>query len=99
MILSLIVSNDSIKNETTLRNNLFYFKVSSINFRKNRRLELGFEAHRLNDVKRWGIADEVLTEIGKISRTIITYIQFHRERLIEVEVKLNRIQVTNNKFK
>jgi hypothetical protein len=32
---------------------------------KERRLELGFESHRLNDLKRWGIADEVLTEMGK----------------------------------
>jgi hypothetical protein len=33
--------------------------------RRERRLELGFEAHRFNDLKRWGIADEVLTEMGK----------------------------------
>ncbi len=33
--------------------------------RHERRVELGFEAHRLNDLKRWGIADEVLTELGK----------------------------------
>jgi len=33
--------------------------------RKERRLELGFESHRLNDLKRWGIAGEVLTELGK----------------------------------
>ncbi|PRX39609.1 RagB/SusD family nutrient uptake outer membrane protein [Salegentibacter salegens] len=32
---------------------------------KERRLELGFESHRINDLKRWGIADEVLTEMGK----------------------------------
>jgi len=32
---------------------------------KERRLELGFESHRFNDLKRWGIADEVLTEMGK----------------------------------
>lgn len=32
---------------------------------KERRLELGFESHRLNDLKRWGIADEVLTGMGK----------------------------------
>ncbi|APG61046.1 RagB/SusD family nutrient uptake outer membrane protein [Christiangramia salexigens] len=33
--------------------------------RHERRVELGFEAHRFNDLKRWGIADEVLTEMGK----------------------------------
>ncbi|TDN78731.1 putative outer membrane starch-binding protein [Salegentibacter sp. 24] len=32
---------------------------------KERRLELGFESHRFNDLKRWGLADEVLTEMGK----------------------------------
>lgn len=32
---------------------------------KERRLELGFESHRLNDLKRWGIAAEVLTGMGK----------------------------------
>ena len=30
-----------------------------------RRVELGFESHRFNDLKRWGIADEVLTDLGK----------------------------------
>lgn len=30
-----------------------------------RRLELGFESHRLNDLKRWGNAEEVLTDMGK----------------------------------
>lgn len=29
-----------------------------------RRVELGFEAHRFNDLKRWGIAQEVLTDLG-----------------------------------
>lgn len=33
--------------------------------REERRLELGFESHRFNDLKRWGIADEVLTDMGK----------------------------------
>ncbi|WP_026839277.1 RagB/SusD family nutrient uptake outer membrane protein [Gillisia sp. JM1] len=33
--------------------------------RNERRIELGFESHRLNDLKRWGIAQEVLTEMGK----------------------------------
>uniref|UniRef100_UPI003593106B RagB/SusD family nutrient uptake outer membrane protein n=1 Tax=Pricia sp. TaxID=2268138 RepID=UPI003593106B len=28
-----------------------------------RRVELGFEAHRFNDLKRWGIAQEVLTAL------------------------------------
>lgn len=30
-----------------------------------RRVELGFESHRFNDLKRWGLADEVLTALGK----------------------------------
>ncbi len=30
-----------------------------------RRLELGFEAQRFNDLKRWGIAKEVLTDLGR----------------------------------
>jgi len=30
-----------------------------------RRVELGFESHRFNDLKRWGIAKEVLTAMGK----------------------------------
>ncbi len=30
-----------------------------------RRVELGFEAHRFNDLKRWEIAQEVLTDMGK----------------------------------
>jgi hypothetical protein len=29
-----------------------------------RRVELGFESHRLNDLKRWGIAEEVLGSYG-----------------------------------
>ena len=32
---------------------------------QERRVELGFESHRFNDLKRWGIADEVLTDLGK----------------------------------
>lgn len=32
---------------------------------KERRLELGFESHRFNDLKRWGIAGEVLNEMGR----------------------------------
>ena len=30
-----------------------------------RRVELGFESQRFNDLKRWGIAEEVLTAIGQ----------------------------------
>jgi hypothetical protein len=30
-----------------------------------RRVELGFESQRFNDLKRWGIAKEVLTAVGK----------------------------------
>ena len=30
-----------------------------------RRVELGFESQRFNDLKRWGLADEVLTALGK----------------------------------
>jgi hypothetical protein len=30
-----------------------------------RRVELGFESHRFNDLKRWGIAKQVLTALGK----------------------------------
>ena len=30
-----------------------------------RRVELGFERQRFNDLKRWGIAEEVLTDMGK----------------------------------
>ncbi len=30
-----------------------------------RRVELGFESHRFNDLKRWGIAEPVLTDMGK----------------------------------
>lgn len=30
-----------------------------------RRVELGFECQRFNDLKRWGIAKEVLTDMGK----------------------------------
>ena len=30
-----------------------------------RRVELGFESHRFNDLKRWELADEVLTALGK----------------------------------
>nr|WKN35663.1 RagB/SusD family nutrient uptake outer membrane protein [Tunicatimonas sp. TK19036] len=30
-----------------------------------RRVELGFESQRFNDLKRWGVADEVLTDLGK----------------------------------
>jgi hypothetical protein len=30
-----------------------------------RRVELGFESHRFNDLKRWGIAKTVLTALGK----------------------------------
>lgn len=33
--------------------------------RQERRLELGFESHRFNDLRRWGVAEEVLTEMGK----------------------------------
>lgn len=33
--------------------------------RHERRVELGFESHRLDDLKRWGIAEEVLTDMGK----------------------------------
>ena len=33
--------------------------------RHERRVELGFESHRFNDLKRWDIADEVLTDLGK----------------------------------
>lgn len=33
--------------------------------RMERRLELGFESQRFNDLKRWEIADEVLTGLGK----------------------------------
>lgn len=32
---------------------------------KERRLELGFESQRFNDLKRWGIAEEVLSAMGK----------------------------------
>lgn len=30
-----------------------------------RRVELGMESHRLNDLKRWGVAKQVLTALGK----------------------------------
>lgn len=30
-----------------------------------RRVELGFESQRFNDLKRWGIAESVLTDLGK----------------------------------
>ena len=33
--------------------------------RHERRVELGFESQRFDDLKRWGIADEVLTDLGK----------------------------------
>ena len=33
--------------------------------RHERRVELGFESHRFNDLKRWGIAKQVLTAVGK----------------------------------
>jgi len=33
--------------------------------RHERRVELGFECHRLNDLKRWGVAQDVLTSMGK----------------------------------
>lgn len=33
--------------------------------RRERRVELGFESHRFNDLKRWGLADEVLGALGK----------------------------------
>lgn len=33
--------------------------------RQERRLELGLESHRFNDLKRWGLADEVLVTLGK----------------------------------
>lgn len=33
--------------------------------RHERRVELGWESHRFNDLKRWGIAQDVLTEMGK----------------------------------
>ncbi len=33
--------------------------------RHERRVELGFESHRFNDLKRWGIAEDVLTDLGK----------------------------------
>ena len=33
--------------------------------RHERRVELGFESHRFNDLKRWKIAEEVLTRLGK----------------------------------
>lgn len=33
--------------------------------RQERRLELGFESHRFNDLKRWEIAYDVLTSLGK----------------------------------
>lgn len=33
--------------------------------RHERRVELGFESQRFNDLKRWGIAKEVLTALGK----------------------------------
>ncbi len=32
---------------------------------RERRLEFGFESHRFSDLKRWDIADEVLTNLGK----------------------------------
>lgn len=34
MIVSLIISNDSITNEATLRNNIFNFKINNFYFRK-----------------------------------------------------------------
>ncbi len=37
---------------------------------KERRLELGFESHRFNDLKRWGIAQEVLNDMGRNFREI-----------------------------
>ena len=33
--------------------------------RHERRVELGFESQRFNDLKRWGIAEKVLTDLGK----------------------------------
>lgn len=33
--------------------------------RHERRVELGFESQRFNDLKRWGLADEVLPDLGK----------------------------------
>jgi len=33
--------------------------------RHERRVELGFESQRFNDLKRWGIAKQVLTALGK----------------------------------
>lgn len=33
--------------------------------RHERRVELGFESQRFNDLKRWGIAKKVLTDLGK----------------------------------
>lgn len=33
--------------------------------RHERRVELGFESQRFNDLKRWGIAEDVLTNLGK----------------------------------
>lgn len=33
--------------------------------RHERRVELGFESQRFNDLKRWGIAKQVLTSLGK----------------------------------
>lgn len=33
--------------------------------RNERRIELGFESHRFNDLKHWGIALDVLTDLGK----------------------------------
>jgi len=33
--------------------------------RHERRVELGFESQLFNDLKRWGIAKQVLTALGK----------------------------------
>ncbi|MDT0685922.1 RagB/SusD family nutrient uptake outer membrane protein [Autumnicola psychrophila] len=33
--------------------------------RHERRVELGFESQRFNDLKRWGIAEEILSDMGK----------------------------------
>jgi len=38
--------------------------------RNERRLELGFESHRFNDLKRWGIAQEVLNDMGRNFREV-----------------------------
>ena len=62
---------------------------------QERRVELGFESQRFNDLKRWGLAKSFFTSLAKISRIRIISILFHRAKSINLVVVSPKIQAIN----